>query len=277
MPNSPWPMSLESLWYSIDIGYTHFISINTEAILTNSQEKYKQIQWLKRDLESANKQRQLHPWIIVMGHKPMYCTKSLMEQECHKEHSAIREELEDLFFEHGVDLYISGHKHCYERSWPMYLSRVFQTNTINPQAPLYIVIGAMGYEYMVDKQMSSPYWLAFAMSNSKKELFARLKVLNETHLIWSVHAGDTNEEVDNVLVIQKKHGSFGKAGPAAFEKIKTRSSNADQLPPEPLRIIDESSQNFQYRRAILFTTVFLLSFLSFLFFRNSRVRKVLRI
>ncbi|CAL1527067.1 unnamed protein product [Lymnaea stagnalis] len=276
MPNSPWPMKEENLWYSIDIGHTHFISINTEYFLPESEYKSHQLQWLRQDLKAANKKRKSSPWIIVMGHKPIYCTKSVMEQECHKENSAIREELEDLFFEQGVDLYISGHKHSYERSWPMYLSRTFQTNYFNPMAPVYIINGAMGYEYLFDEQKSSPYWLAFSVSDKRKELFARLNVINETHLVWTVHAASTNEEVDYVQIIQKNHGSFGKPGVAALDKIKPRTNRQD-LPPEPFHIVDVESQSYQSRRLILFSAVFSLSFILFLFLRSHKVRKVLHL
>ncbi|KAH9518981.1 Acid phosphatase type 7 [Bulinus truncatus] len=276
MPNAPWPMTEQSLWYSINIGYTHFISINTEYFLPDSEYMNIQLEWLKKDLSDANKFRFTVPWIIVMGHKPVYCTKSEMEQECHKENSKLRELLEDLFYEYGVDLYISGHKHCYERTWPMYMNRPFQLNYINPVAPIHIVIGAMGYEYMADTQKSSPFWLAFAMSDSDKELFARLNVVNKTHLIWSVHDSMTNEVVDDLQVIQSKHGSFGEPGPPALNKIQFGNGNFNNLPPEPFHIVDGTQDSIQYRRFILFFTVFTLSFVLFLFLRHSKVRKVIR-
>ncbi|KAK6994740.1 iron/zinc purple acid phosphatase-like protein isoform X1 [Biomphalaria glabrata] len=277
MPNAPWPMSEDSLWYSLNIGYTHFISINTEYFYLQSAYKQLQIDWLKKDLTEANKLRDSVPWIIVMAHKPLYCTKSEMEQECQEENSYLRDSLEDLFFEHGVDLIISGHKHCYERSWPMYMSRAFQLNYINPLAPIYIVIGAMGYEYMADKQKSSPFWLAFAMSDTEKELFARLNVVNKTHLVWSVHASMTNEDVDDVQVIQTKHGSFGEPGAKALEKMKPRTGGSRNLPPEPFHFVDATNIDYQYRPFILSATVFTISFVLFLFLRHSKVRKVLRL
>lgn len=273
MPNAPWPMTEDSLWYSIDIGYTHFVSINTELIPPSRLNSF-QFTWLKNDLINANKNRKVTPWVIVMGHKPLYCTKSVMEQECDKDRYPLREQLEDLFFEQGVDLYISGHKHCYERSWPMYQGRVFQTDTINPMAPIHIITGATGYEYLVDKQFSRPFWLAFAASDGDKELYARLTVLNETHLIWSVHAVLTNEDVENLLVIQKHHGSFGKAGPSAFSKIRVEANKRDDLPPEPFYLVDVQTDS-QSRRVVLYSVVIILSFILFAFLRSANFRKTL--
>ncbi|GFS24975.1 purple acid phosphatase [Elysia marginata] len=213
MPNAPWPMTEESLWYSINIGHAHFISINTESLNQDSALGMKQLDWLRQDLLEANMHREFQPWIVVMGHKPMYCTKSVMEQICDKDFSALRDTLEDLFYEFGVDIYFSGHKHCYERSWPLYQGKVFQNDYINPMAPVYVIIGSMGYEYLIDKQRSDPHWLAFASSDGTKELFGRLIIHNSTSLFWSVHAAFTNEEVDKLWIIQKSHGSFGSPGP----------------------------------------------------------------
>ncbi|BFZ10366.1 hypothetical protein BsWGS_13404 [Bradybaena similaris] len=273
MPNAPWPMTEGSLWYSIDIGYTHFVSINTELVPPSRLNSF-QFTWLKNDLINANKNRNVTPWVIVMGHKPLYCTKSVMEQECDQDRYPLREQLEDLFFEQGVDLYISGHKHCYERSWPMYQGRVFQTDTINPMAPIHIITGATGYEYLVDKQFSHPFWLAFAASDGDKELYARLTVLNETHLVWSVHAVLTNEDVENLLVIQKHHGSFGKAGPSAFSKIRVETNKQGDLPPEPFYLVDVQTDN-QSRRIVLYSVVIILSFILFAFLRSANFRKTL--
>ncbi|RUS68863.1 hypothetical protein EGW08_023374 [Elysia chlorotica] len=279
MPNAPWPMTEDSLWYSINIGHTHFISINTESLDPGTDLGMKQLDWLTRDLSEANRHREFQPWIIVMGHKPMYCTKSVMEQLCDKETSPIRDVLEDLFYENGVDVYFSGHKHCYERSWPLYKGRVFQKNYINPMAPVYVIIGSMGYEYLVDLQKSDPYWLAFASADRSKELFGRLIVHNSTSLLWSVHVANTNEEVDKLFVIQKSHGSFGTPGPGAFESKQEEKSIKDNLPLEPFYVVDgrEPPWHFQYRQILLSLFVFCMSLFLFLFLRHSRVRKILRL
>ena len=278
MPNAPWPMTEESLWYSINIGHAHFISINTESLNPDTELGMKQLEWLRQDLLEANRFREFQPWIIVMGHKPLYCTKSVMEQTCDKENSPLRDVLEDIFYEHGVDIYFSGHKHCYERSWPLYNGKVFQNDYINPMAPVYIIIGSMGYEYILDLQRSDPYWLAFASADKSKELFGRLIVHNSTSLLWSVHAAASNEEVDKIFIKQKSHGSFGTPGPGAFERKQEEKSNREKLPQEPFYIVDpEVPWHFQYRRILLSLFVFCASLVLFLFLRHSKVRKILRL
>lgn len=79
-----------------------------------------QRKWLAKDLEGVN--RTLTPWVIVMGHRPMYTGKF-----CHKNYIEgmlvtgptyrvslhIQEELEDLLYQFKVNLALWGHVHNY--------------------------------------------------------------------------------------------------------------------------------------------------------------------
>lgn len=234
MPNTPWPMPMDHLWYSLDIGPVHFITINTEVFYTLLDQLGRQLQWLQSDLQKANRDRDQHPWIIVLGHRPMYCslTDSVNESDLDCANMTdlfIRSKLEDLFFEEGVDLYISGHQHNYERSWPMYRGKAFQLSYANPKAPIHIVNGAMGYEYLTET-FTEPYpWSAHRLADNKKELYGKLEVVNATHLMWDVYAAANNEHEDSILVMQQRHGSFGKAGDDAYEALV----QLRQLPPAP--------------------------------------------
>lgn len=73
-------------FFSINIGPVHVISFSTEFYyyteygLTQVQTQY---EWLEQDLINANKpdNRAKQPWIITMGHRPMYCT-NLIKDDC---------------------------------------------------------------------------------------------------------------------------------------------------------------------------------------------------
>ena len=234
MPNTPWPMPVDKLWYSIDIGPVRFITINTEVFYTLKDQQEKQLSWLRDELQYINAERENHPWIIVLGHVPMYCSPSdadgREEVDCANERtSTVRSKLEDLFFEEGVDLYISGHRHSYERSWPLYRGKVFQHSYKNPKAPVHIINGAMGYVYLAETITKSHSWSAFSFSDPQKELYGKLQVLNSTHLMWDVFVAKNNEHVDSVVVIQQRHGSFGKAGDEAYKTLV----KLQQLPRAP--------------------------------------------
>ena len=64
------------LHYSFDYGPFHFVSLNTEVYyhrkhnLSNVTSMYR---WLIRDL--ADVKRHITPWVIIFGHRPMYCAK----------------------------------------------------------------------------------------------------------------------------------------------------------------------------------------------------------
>lgn len=127
-----------NFWYSFDYGLAHFVSINSETDFAKSPEKsfaedvkgnethptepetyitdsgpfgdvdgsvndnkaYEQYQWLKDDLESVNRKKT--PWVIVMGHRPMYSSATSGYQK------NLRDAFESLMLENGVDAYIAG-------------------------------------------------------------------------------------------------------------------------------------------------------------------------
>ncbi|KAF2355295.1 Iron/zinc purple acid phosphatase-like C-terminal domain [Trinorchestia longiramus] len=67
----------ESLYYSFNMGLVHFIALSTEVYYYGAlREINKQYQWLLQDLQAATSPaaRAERPWIIVYGHRPMYCS-----------------------------------------------------------------------------------------------------------------------------------------------------------------------------------------------------------
>ncbi|XP_041349611.1 acid phosphatase type 7-like [Gigantopelta aegis] len=122
MPHTPWPMPKNRLWYSIDIGGAHFVTINTEAFVTAKELMLDQLIWLDNDLTVANSKRMEHPWVIVFGHRPLYSSCHGGDYMCSRSMLAVRRHLDDILFKHGVDVYIGGHDHHYERTFPVYNS-----------------------------------------------------------------------------------------------------------------------------------------------------------
>ncbi|XP_045164941.1 acid phosphatase type 7-like [Mercenaria mercenaria] len=209
MPNLPWPMPSDNLWYSIDIGPIHFVLYSTEVFFYDEVNIEEMLQWLKTDLDKANTQRSARPWIIAMGHRPMYCSIDKNDEDCKRDNSLVRTSLEDLFYAEGVDLVISGHEHYYERTWPVYNKRAIQYNYREPAAPVHITIGTLGSVYESDKSTNvGGQWSAFVLSETGKESFGRLKVFNATHLHWEVRECANNKLVDQIWIIQPYHRPF---------------------------------------------------------------------
>ncbi|WAR25576.1 ACP7-like protein [Mya arenaria] len=209
MPNLPWPMPSNKLWYSIDVGPIHFIMYSTEVFFYDDENTEAMLNWLKEDLDKANSERSARPWIIAMGHKPMYCSVDDINADCSRSNPVVRRELEDLFYAEGVDLIISAHQHLYQRTWPVYKKRATQNNYRHPSAPVHLIIGTLGLHYMVDKANNEGgQWLAFSMDEPGRESFGRLKVYNATHLSWEVRECLNNRVIDTMWINQPYHRPF---------------------------------------------------------------------
>uniref|UniRef100_A0AAY4BS28 Purple acid phosphatase n=2 Tax=Denticeps clupeoides TaxID=299321 RepID=A0AAY4BS28_9TELE len=182
------PGDTESLWYSWNIGPVHIVSFSTELFFYLNYGLdlvFKQYEWLKKDLEEAAKpeNRALRPWIITMGHRPMYCSNADRD-DCTKFESYVFPGLEDLFYKFGVDLELWAHEHSYERLWPVYGYKVYNGSVehpyVNPKAPVHIITGSAGCRERTDPFIPTPRdWSAFRSSDYG---YARMQVFNSSHL-----------------------------------------------------------------------------------------------
>ena len=74
------PHSEDNSHYTFSLGPALFVGISTEVYFEREMSDLgsAQIQydWLQRVLTDANRpeNRLRHPWIIVFGHRPIYCT-----------------------------------------------------------------------------------------------------------------------------------------------------------------------------------------------------------
>ncbi|XP_034051437.1 acid phosphatase type 7 isoform X1 [Thalassophryne amazonica] len=217
------PGQTESLWYSWNLGSAHIISLSTEVyfFLEFGQELlFKQYEWLKKDLEEANKpeNRATHPWIITMGHRPMYCSDD-DQDDCTQFDSYVRRGrndtkppapgLEDLLYRYGVDLELWAHEHTYERLWPVYGDKVyngsFEQPYVNPKAPVHIVTGSAGCRERTDKFSPNPKpWSAFRSTDYG---YTRMQVFNNTHLYLEQVSDDQyGKVIDSMWLVKEKHG-----------------------------------------------------------------------
>lgn len=145
----------ENLWYSFDYGGVHVASFSTEHDLEL------QVDWLRADLQKAAANRAQVPWIVVMAHKPLYCSTNDYydcQVGCQKIANAVEQILQDA----SVDLFLAGHLHNYERTWPVFQGNVTAKGYNNPSAPVHLVIGMAGDdEGLTDSwETSAPSWRA---------------------------------------------------------------------------------------------------------------------
>jgi len=101
------PKEVPNNWfYSFDVGLVHFTIISTEIYFKKTLDVdgdviARQEAWLEQDLAKANANREQTPWLVVIGHRPMYCTSD--DTNCGDKAAMLRDKLEEKFFVHGVD------------------------------------------------------------------------------------------------------------------------------------------------------------------------------
>jgi hypothetical protein len=190
----------QSLYWSVDIGPVHLVSYNTEVYFWPKQFGYEHAQrqhaWLAADLAAADANRDKVPWVIIMGHRPMYCIATGPDGRCDGEHEASRTgtmmqcsatnghqcaplggaakaapllSVEELMYAHGVDVAMFGHVHAYARHWPVFREVPFPGPDAytDPPATVHITNGAAGNPEMLLGDASPPLgacgapWCAF--------------------------------------------------------------------------------------------------------------------
>lgn len=129
-----------------------------------------------------------------MTHHPMYCTPNHREplkknKDCQRDTTYLQGILEDMVYQNGVDFYITGHLHNYERDAPIYRNVTIQSEIDkknyykNPQAPIHIVSGAAGNDHEHNDPLSPTpsLWNNFY---SLEYGSGRMIIYNSTHALW---------------------------------------------------------------------------------------------
>lgn len=177
-------------YWSRDIGPMHVVGLNSYASAKAGSYQYR---WLLQDLKSFDRKKT--PWLVAMMHAPWYNSNLGHYGEA----KVMMEHLEDIFFEHGVNLVLAGHVHSFERTWPAY------RNETNACGPSYINIGDGG-----NREGPYAHWLPFENPHKAWSAFRQgafgigdLKIMNETHAFftWRRNAcfdnGEANFDANN--------------------------------------------------------------------------------
>jgi len=167
--------------------------------------------WLRNDLSQVD--RRETPWIVLIGHRAMYCTRD-NRTDCNIESETIRwgfenslYGIEPLMLEFGVDLYFAGHTHHYMRTWPVKKAQLMQTNYINPRGPVHIQSGIGGVDG--PDEFHDPLRVYDAWRDESYAIsFSRITVHNATHLTVSQHKGTDSSILDQFVIEQNNHGPF---------------------------------------------------------------------
>jgi len=102
------PSGTES-YYSFDYANIHFICLDSEGGLPMTGGPM--WTWADADLSATDQE-----WIIAFWHHPPY-TKGSHDSDTESELVLMRTQMLPMLEDHGVDLVLSGHSHCFERSY----------------------------------------------------------------------------------------------------------------------------------------------------------------
>eukprot|EP00466_Bigelowiella_natans_P010132 jgi/Bigna1/82342/fgenesh1_pg.91_\ len=153
MPGETGNYSVDNLWGSYDYGGVHFTHFSTEHSLKPDSD---QIAFLEKDLAKAAENRASVPWIVVYGHKPLYCSTNDYYDCKIGGPLHIAPAVEHLFQKYEVDLFLAGHLHNYERSFPVYNGTVMSRSYAPALDTVHMVIGMAGDDEGLTDSWESP-------------------------------------------------------------------------------------------------------------------------
>eukprot|EP01083_Nonionella_stella_P276388 939093_1 len=234
-------------YYSWNEGLIHWIAISTEIYFNYPWMIEIQWNWLQQDLITANNNRTQAPWIIIYGHKQVYCSdpyndapggsaETLREGVWDSDSESRKYGLEQLFYEYGVDFYIAGHQHNYERTYPVYKG-VTDFSYINMPATVYLLVGAAGAKhglnefkcYPTNNEQCAPWSASRLLAYG----YSRFDVYNGTHINFQYLLADatlqenmnTGDVYESVWYVQENHGPFNEAYGYREKEIKSIYQN----------------------------------------------------
>jgi len=294
------PESNGNPWYTFNAGAARIVALWTEALVSLPGSDWsiqkaawakQQLLWLDRVLERFDSaaERHLRPWVVVAGHRPVYC--SIDPARCGDEAKQLRAILEPILVRHHVDLYLSAHLHAYERTMPVQSSRLCHdsrtgdgTHFIQPCAPVFVVNGDAGTPALHYETLPAP-WTAHRQPGMLS--YGELNIHNGTHLqyrqmqassasvsdeFWlikrlgSVQTADLEEDfleavswmsfatavvMVTILFIRWVHGDGLKRREEAHRNLQSEVAVLSGLPPRPLgAAAQESEQLVQQDEAV---------------------------
>ncbi|KAK9160168.1 hypothetical protein Syun_006509 [Stephania yunnanensis] len=217
--------SQSSFYYSFNAGGIHFIMLGAYVNYNTTGAQYA---WLREDLRRLD--RSVTPWLVAAWHPPWYNSYSSHYQEF----DCMRQEMEALLYQYGVDIVFAGHVHAYER-----MNRIYNYS-LDSCGPVYITVGDGGNIEKVDVDHADdpgkcpspgdnspefggvchlnisskgtfcwdkqPEWSAFRESSFGHGI---LEVVNSTYALWTWHRNQDiyqdDSHGDQIYIVRQPH------------------------------------------------------------------------
>ena len=184
-------------YYSFVYGNVKFIMLNTNDLDENNRIKAEQYDWLINELEGNNSR-----WTVVSMHNPMYSVgKYGVDETKNAVALALREQLQGVFAQYGVDLVLQGHDHAVSRTFPINGEGSAEDESVetvdgidyivDPSGVIYVMNGPAGTQTRLPISIDESVY-AYA-EGSKKASWAEITV-SEDSLIITVKWFDGQKE-----------------------------------------------------------------------------------
>jgi hypothetical protein len=139
----------------------------TETDQNIADQLAEQAAWLKSDLANARCKCDIR-WIIVTGHKDIYLS-GFRDGEILAGQAKLRDTYHPIFDTYGVDMYLCGHIHDYQRSYPIRWNGTYDTpptstedDVVDPNGIIHIMCGTGGINHSaLNHPAELRPWLAY--------------------------------------------------------------------------------------------------------------------
>uniref|UniRef100_A0A0G4HXW2 Purple acid phosphatase n=1 Tax=Chromera velia CCMP2878 TaxID=1169474 RepID=A0A0G4HXW2_9ALVE len=223
-------------WYSFRLGLMKVVMIDTDVWIYLGSMRYLEEQWRWMDEELGRTNRTETPWVVVIGHRAMYCTKT-KDGECNGEAKRIRDGMffgrwavEPLLLKHGVDLYFSGHTHHYEVTWPVRGLKALQFDYQKPMGPVHVQSGIAGVDPPFDPfDVPQEKWERIR-DTSFSVSFSQMTIHNRTHVTIRQLDAANSTAFDEFTVFQPDHGPFKETETESRSEFSEKNGNAKRVP-----------------------------------------------
>eukprot|EP00035_Acanthoeca_spectabilis_P036634 m.40761 g.40761 ORF g.40761 m.40761 type:complete len:281 (-) comp8126_c0_seq2:25-867(-) len=185
---------INNLFHSFDVGGVHFAAFSTEHDFSPTSA---QVQWLAQDLGRVD--RSVTPWVVVFGHKALYCsTDDYYDCEVNGP-LHIAPSIEPLLHQHRVDLYLTGHVHNYERTYPVFNGTVTAKSYANTTATVHVVVGMAGCDEGLTPGFVSPS-PPWSVKREAQLGYASLEFASPTEMTFNYLLSNTGAVADTFTI-----------------------------------------------------------------------------
>jgi len=176
-------------WYSFASGPVFFIMFSTEHDWTNGSPQWR---WMDETLSAVD--RDVTPWIVIGGHRPMYTSEGPAPGD-HLLSLYMREHMDSMLAKHKVNLMLTGHYHSYQRSCAVLHS---ECAADGKSGTVHVVVGTAG------GTLDTYYNATWPQTDWSKQTFMGFGfskvVANRSKLVFTYNATKTAQLLDSVTL-----------------------------------------------------------------------------